>query len=89
MHEVPAYLDPSFDLGQLSPAGLTDESDGHGQALDQRLADVDSSFTAAIANGLAHLTAEDEELNGRVVTLLGREHVNFGSCVLPRPRDQY
>jgi len=71
---------PKFDPGQLSPAGLSDESDGHGQALDQRLADVDSSFSAAIANGLAHLTAEDEELNGRVVTLHGRKHVNFGSC---------
>ena len=69
-----------MDPGQLSPAGLTDESDGQGQALDQRLADVDSSFSAAIANGLAHLTAEDEELNGRVVTLHARKHVNFGSC---------
>ena len=41
---------------------------------------VDEAFSAAIARGLAHLTAEDELLNGRYVTLLGRRHVNFGSC---------
>jgi len=44
------------------------------------LADVDRAFGTAIAGGLAHLVAEDAELDGRVVTLHGRPHVNFGSC---------
>lgn len=31
-------------------------------------------------NGLAHLTAEDSRLDGRLITLGGRRVVNFGSC---------
>jgi 7-keto-8-aminopelargonate synthetase-like enzyme len=45
-----------------------------------RLALVDAAFRQAIARGLAHLTAEDEQLDGRFVTLGGRQRVNFGSC---------
>ncbi len=30
--------------------------------------------------GLGHLTAEDEQLGGRLVTLRGRAQINFGSC---------
>jgi 7-keto-8-aminopelargonate synthetase-like enzyme len=37
-------------------------------------------MTDAIARGVSHLTAEDAELGGRLVTLLGRQQVNFGSC---------
>lgn len=33
-----------------------------------------------IAHGVAHLTAEDEQLGGRFVTLRNRRQVNFGSC---------
>ena len=34
----------------------------------------------AIARGVSHLIAEDAELGGRLVTLHGRAHVNFGLC---------
>ena len=33
-----------------------------------------------ILRGLGHLTAEDEQLGGRFVTLRGRRQINFGSC---------
>ena len=32
------------------------------------------------SRGLGHLTAEDERLGGRFVTLRGRRQINFGSC---------
>jgi 7-keto-8-aminopelargonate synthetase-like enzyme len=41
---------------------------------------VDDAMTDAIARGVSHLVAEDARLGGRVVTLHGRQHVNFGSC---------
>jgi 7-keto-8-aminopelargonate synthetase-like enzyme len=41
---------------------------------------VDDAMTAAVARGLCHLIAEDEQLGGRFVTLQGRRQVNFGSC---------
>jgi 7-keto-8-aminopelargonate synthetase-like enzyme len=41
---------------------------------------VAEAVTDAIARGVAHLTAEDEQLGGRFLTLSGRRHVNFGSC---------
>jgi 7-keto-8-aminopelargonate synthetase-like enzyme len=41
---------------------------------------VDDIVTTGIALGIAHLVAEDEQLNGRLVTLRGRPLVNFGSC---------
>ena len=34
----------------------------------------------AIARGVGHLTAEDEQLGGRSLTLRGRRQINFGSC---------
>jgi len=37
-------------------------------------------MTGAIAHGIAHLIAEDEQLDGRLVTLHNRQQVNFGSC---------
>jgi len=49
-------------------------------ALGERLQQVDQAFRGAISLGIAHLTAEDQRLDGRVVTLNGRRHVNFSSC---------
>lgn len=36
--------------------------------------------TDALARGVAHLSTEDETLEGRTVSVDGRELVNFGSC---------
>jgi 7-keto-8-aminopelargonate synthetase-like enzyme len=41
---------------------------------------VDDAISDGIARGLGHLIAEDEQLGGRIITLRGRRHVNFGSC---------
>jgi len=41
---------------------------------------VDEAVAEAILFGVGHLTAEDEELGGRLVTLRGRRQINFGSC---------
>jgi len=49
-------------------------------APDARAQLIDRAFQGAIARGLAHLTADDELMTGRFVTLNGRRHVNFGSC---------
>jgi 7-keto-8-aminopelargonate synthetase-like enzyme len=56
--------------------------DGHDRhdRIDPVLGLVDDALTEAISHGIAHLIAEDEQLGGRVVTLRGRRHVNFGSC---------
>ena len=48
--------------------------------IDPKLRVIDDAFTDAISRGVAHLIAEDEQLGGRVVTLNGRRHINFGSC---------
>ncbi len=48
--------------------------------IDLRLRSVDQAITEGILRGLGHLTAEDEQLGGRFVTLRGRRQVNFGSC---------
>lgn len=41
---------------------------------------MDAAFREAIARGLAHLTADEELIDGRFVSIGGRRHVNFGSC---------
>ncbi|HMF43491.1 MAG TPA: aminotransferase class I/II-fold pyridoxal phosphate-dependent enzyme [Polyangia bacterium] len=41
---------------------------------------VDDVVSEGIARGLGHLTAEDEQLSGRFVTLRGHRQINFGSC---------
>jgi 7-keto-8-aminopelargonate synthetase-like enzyme len=41
---------------------------------------VDRAVSDAIARGVGHLTAEDEQLGGRSLTLHGRRQINFGSC---------
>jgi 7-keto-8-aminopelargonate synthetase-like enzyme len=48
--------------------------------IDARLRLVDEAMTTAIAHGIAHLVAEDEQLGGRFVTLHNRRQINFGSC---------
>jgi 7-keto-8-aminopelargonate synthetase-like enzyme len=48
--------------------------------LDPRLRQIDEAFTQGILLGLLHLTAEDDELGGRSVTLRGHRQINFGSC---------
>jgi len=57
-----------------------DHEDDHRGHLDARLRFVDDSFRVGVSLGLAHLTAEDEQLDGRFLTLRGRRQVNFGSC---------
>jgi 7-keto-8-aminopelargonate synthetase-like enzyme len=41
---------------------------------------MDAAITEGILLGLGHLTAEDEQLGGRFLTLRGRRQINFGSC---------
>jgi 7-keto-8-aminopelargonate synthetase-like enzyme len=48
--------------------------------LPERLRLVEATFREAARMGLCHLTAEDEIIHGRFVTLSGRRHINFGSC---------
>jgi len=60
-------------------ATLDDDNDLRGH-LDERLLLVDDAFRGAIARGLSHLTAEDDRLGGRFLTLRGHPQVNFGSC---------
>jgi len=59
--------------------GDDDRSIGAG-AIGARLRLVDDAMNEAIARGVGHLVAEDAQLGGRLVTLHGRQHVNFGSC---------
>ena len=66
-------------LARASAPGQRAVTDGW-PIREPRLARSTRPSRAAIARGLAHLTAEDEELSGRFVTLRGRRHVNFGSC---------
>jgi 7-keto-8-aminopelargonate synthetase-like enzyme len=48
--------------------------------IDPRLRLVDRAVRDAIAHGVGHLIAEDEQLGGRWLTLAGRRQINFGSC---------
>jgi 7-keto-8-aminopelargonate synthetase-like enzyme len=41
---------------------------------------VDDALTDGISRGVGYLTAEDDQLGGRFVTLRGERHINFGSC---------
>jgi 7-keto-8-aminopelargonate synthetase-like enzyme len=68
--------------GTLAPggAGLDVDDDDHDWQVDARLRLVDDALRAGISRGLIHLTAEDDQLGGRLLTLGGRQQVNFGSC---------
>lgn len=48
--------------------------------LQQHYETVAANMARARAYGIAHQATEDESLNGRHVTLGGRELLNFGSC---------
>ena len=48
--------------------------------LPERLKSTYEAISGATSRGLGHLTAEDSLMDGRLVTLAGRRHVNFGSC---------
>jgi 7-keto-8-aminopelargonate synthetase-like enzyme len=47
---------------------------------EELLAAVDEIFSAGVRRGLLHNDAEDEVLDGRHMTVLGRRLVTFGSC---------
>jgi len=47
---------------------------------EERLAITDEALTEAVNQGLLQLQPEDDALGGRLITLGGRPHVNFGSC---------
>lgn len=50
------------------------------EALDPRLRLLDGALTELVSAGLTQLTAEDDHLGGRYLTLRGRQQLNFGSC---------
>jgi len=70
----------STKLARSGPpsGGAAIEEDGRG--IDPRLRWLDTALAEGILRGLGHLTAEDEQLGGRLVTLRGQRQINFGSC---------
>ena len=64
--------------GEVVSGGAALEEDD--RRIDPRLRAADQAITEGILRGLGHLTAEDDQLGGRFVTLRGRRQVNFGSC---------
>jgi len=60
------------------PSGTAFDRDGDPRHARLRL--INDVVSEGIARGLGHLTAEDEHLSGRFVTLRGRRQINFGSC---------
>jgi len=63
-----------------APAGELGGTAFDHDRVSARLRLVDDAITDAISQGIAGLTAEDEQLGGRFITLRGRRQVNFGSC---------
>ena len=49
-------------------------------SIEERLSLLDEVVSEAAARGLALQTADDAPLDGRLVSLAGRERINFGSC---------
>lgn len=41
---------------------------------------INKVINRSVELGIVHLTTEDESLNGRVITVKGKEYINFGSC---------
>lgn len=64
--------------GGLQSGGAAIEEDG--AEIDPRLRSLDTALAEGILRGLGQLTAEDEQLGGRLVTLRGQRQINFGSC---------
>jgi 7-keto-8-aminopelargonate synthetase-like enzyme len=71
--------------GGLSSGGAACKEDDRQDAaidreIDPRLRLLNETISEATLLGLIHLTAEDEQLGGRCLTLRGRQQINFGSC---------
>ena len=49
-------------------------------AIETRLDTLDNLVTAGVGQGLLHCAAQDDQLDGRMITVDGRRLVNFGSC---------
>jgi 7-keto-8-aminopelargonate synthetase-like enzyme len=49
-------------------------------AIEARLDALDDLVTTAASQGLIHCAAQDDQLDGRVITVDGRRLVSFGSC---------
>src|SRR5262245_52062071 len=47
---------------------------------EELLQAFDDVISAGVRKGLLHNNAEDDRLDGRLVTVHGRKLVNFGSC---------
>jgi 7-keto-8-aminopelargonate synthetase-like enzyme len=62
----------------MSDAGS--EMTAYDGALPERLRLVEATFREATRRGLTHLTAEDDLIDGRFLTVAGQRRVNFGSC---------
>jgi 7-keto-8-aminopelargonate synthetase-like enzyme len=50
------------------------------RTIEERLSLLDEVVTEAAARGLAMQTADEGPLDGRTISLAGRERINFGSC---------
>ncbi len=50
------------------------------RTVEERLALLDEVVSEAASRGLAMQTADDAPLDGRTISLAGRERINFGSC---------
>src|SRR4051794_881636 len=50
------------------------------RTVEERLALLDEVVSEAASRGLAMQTADDAPLDGRMISLAGRERINFGSC---------
>jgi 7-keto-8-aminopelargonate synthetase-like enzyme len=70
----------AHDVKRALDGATLDDDDGHLWQFDARLRLVDDALRVGISRGLIQLTAEDEQLGGRLLTLRGRPQVNFGSC---------
>lgn len=49
-------------------------------AIEARLDALDDLVMKGVSQGLAHCAAQDEKLDGRLITIDGRRLVSFGSC---------
>ncbi len=49
-------------------------------AVEKRLSALDDLMLQAVSRGLAHRAAQDDRLDGRTITVDGRQLVHFGSC---------
>ena len=70
----------AHDVKRALDGATLDDDDDHRWQVDARLRLIDDALRVGISRGLIHLTAEDDQLGGRHLTLHGRRQVNFGSC---------